>query len=128
MSSETITLDLEDGHAKSLANLAYVGELGDQVLGRFLPRRLVFGVNLVPHGRPRRIEGRGHIVGSFLTQQPPQHVGEAEHRVGGHPPRVGEVGNGVVGAENVPTGVDEEEPRLLLAFLGHRAKLGSDWP
>ena len=102
-------------------------ELRAQVLGRFRPVRLVFGIHFISEGLFRLVEHHGEmgrlVLRLHLGQELPQHVAEAEHGVDLQPVRFARQRRQcVIGAEDVAGAVDQEEVVALLQRPRARAR------
>ncbi|CAM3254884.1 hypothetical protein SPAN111604_13365 [Sphingomonas antarctica] len=95
--------------------IAHHRELRAQILGRFGPVRLVFGVHVVAKRLGRRIEDHRHVrrpaLAGKLGDQLPQHRRIAVHRAHRLAMLVGQRREAVIGAENVSGAVDKIEMR-----------------
>ena len=99
------------GDAQRLQHLADEGKLRSQVLRRRAARRLVLGVDLAALGLGLLVEGDGEVRGISLADGLEQHGGEAVDGVGGHALAGGEMGQGVIGAEDGVRPIDQPERR-----------------
>src|SRR6185312_5717030 len=88
-------------------------DLGAEIVGGGRARLLVGGELLLPEGRPGRVPRDREVLRVVLAQQLPQHGRHAEDRVARHALRGGEEGDRVVGAEEEPRAVEDEQA------LGH---------
>ena len=104
---------LQRRDVEGLDHVAHQRELRDQVVGRRRPVRLVVGVDGLPEDASVTVPGDGDVRRLPVAQRLEQHVGEAVDRVGGHPLAVREVGDRVVGAEDVGAAVDESQEGSL---------------
>ena len=112
---------LQDRDGKPPDDLLDVGDLGDQGVGRGLPRRLVVRRRLVAEGGPLDVEGDGDVVRLLVAQELHQHRREAVDRVGGKTLRVGELPDRVKGPEQVVAPVDEDEFGAFLFFCHQKS-------
>ena len=74
---------------------------------------LVVGVEIVAKGLARGVEDHRHQVRLVVLPQLAQHVDHAHQGAGGLPFGVGQLGQGVIGAEEVGGGVDEDQGKGL---------------
>ena len=74
---------------------------------------LVVGVEIVAEGLARGIEHHRHQFRLIILPQLAQHVDHAYQGAGGLPFGVGQLGQGVIGAEEVGGGVDEDQGKGL---------------
>ncbi len=107
------SVGFDAGHREGAGGLADQRELGDQILGRGRPVRLVLIEHLVAECLGRGVEDHREMARPALPrqilQQLPQHRREAIDGIGGHAVPVGERRQPVIGPEDVARSVDEIE-------------------
>src|SRR5690606_7452154 len=91
-------------------------KLAKQVLGRFTPVLLVFGIELFPECRPRRVEHHHHMARFILTEYLEEDTGEAVEGVRGLAFGIREAGYRVVGTEGEGHAVYEEKSFCHLTY------------
>ena len=76
------SLLLQLGYFQDLQEVLQERELGRQQVGSAGPLRLVFGEQVRTEGLSGHIPDHRQGVGVLIGQQPDEHAGETEHRVG----------------------------------------------
>ena len=97
--------------AQRLEDAAHQRELGTEVLGRSATGRLVCGVDLAPLRLRLLVECDREVSGAALANGTQEHGGEAVDGIRRHSLPGGEVGQGMVGAEDGVRTVDQPERR-----------------
>ena len=92
-----IAFQLQDMNAQAFQYFPYQGELGPQIVGRRLARRLIAVVQVVSEGMLVLVKGYGYVMGLQLLVQFKQHVQKAVHGVRRPALAVRQGGDGVKG-------------------------------
>ncbi|CRI63432.1 hypothetical protein THIOKS11320081 [Thiocapsa sp. KS1] len=80
-----------------------------QLVGHGRPIGLVLGIDGVAKGLAWCVEDHADVVGSMLVDELAQHADDTHQRSGGLAFGVGQFGQGVIGAEQIAGGVDQDQ-------------------
>jgi len=104
-------------HLEGSYNLFDEGNLGLQIFRHGGTVGFVLRIDILAKRRTFGVEHHRQVIGPLLPHHLQEHIGEAEHGVGRHPPGIGQLANGIIGTVNIGRSVDEIN---TLTLVGHK--------